>query len=201
MKKLIILILTGSFLGCNSTEKKAATETEPIGATGASKNTEAFNESFQKLLVTYYQVKDALVEYDTVKANVASRELAIFADSLKVDEISGDSAGQVKLTAGNLAGTITGSALALAGETELRDKKKEFSLISDAMYELVRTVRYDREKIFHQHCPMALNDTEEAFWLSNNSAVVNPYLGKKHPKYRDAMLACGDVADSLNFSN
>ena len=201
--KLVSLVMAGvafGFVACNNSEKKADATPETVVTPGVTKNTSAFNESFQKMLVTYYAVKDALVEYDTIKANTAARQLAVYADSLKVNEIRGDSTGDVKATAKNYAGTITGSALGLAGETELSQKKKEFSMISDAMYDLVRTVKYDKEKIYHQHCPMALNESDEAYWLSNNSAVVNPYLGKKHPKFRDAMVGCGDVTDSLDFS-
>ncbi|MEO5996430.1 MAG: DUF3347 domain-containing protein [Chitinophagaceae bacterium] len=201
MKKLIILMfIPGVFVACNNTEEKAENNPEVVAATGTTRNSDVFNESFQKMLVSYYAVKDALVEYDTIKANEAARQLAVNADSLKVNEIKNDSAGDVKKTAKDYAGTITGSALGLAGETDLANKKKEFSMISNAMYDLVRTVKYHKEKIYHQHCPMALNESDEAYWLSNNSAVVNPYLGKKHPKFRDAMLACGDVTDSLDFS-
>ena len=67
------------------------------------------------------------------------------------------------------------------------------------MYNLVRTVRYNAEVVYYQHCPMAFNDQDEAYWLSNNNEVVNPYLGKSHPKYKASMLHCGDVSDSLDF--
>jgi hypothetical protein len=43
---------------------------------------------------------------------------------------------------------------------------------------------------------MAFSDTEEAFWLSNKNQVVNPYLGSKHPTYKNKMLHCGDITDS-----
>jgi hypothetical protein len=47
---------------------------------------------------------------------------------------------------------------------------------------------------------MAFNDNETAFWLSDNREVVNPYLGKKHPKYASGMLHCGEVKDSLAYA-
>jgi hypothetical protein len=47
---------------------------------------------------------------------------------------------------------------------------------------------------------MAFNDEEEANWLSNSSKVVNPYLGKHHPKYKAGMLHCGDVVDSVDYT-
>jgi hypothetical protein len=164
-----------------------------------SKNSDAFNESFEKLLNVYFSLKQAITDYDTVKANAAARELAINAEGLKVNEIKGDTTGAIKETAKMYTGTINGSAKGLAGETDLVKKKREFQMISDALYDLSRTVKYDRMKLFHQHCPMAFNDSEEASWLSNSGEVVNPYLGSKHPKYKDKMLHCGDVTDSLDF--
>jgi Protein of unknown function (DUF3347) len=165
-----------------------------------SKNSTAFNESFEKILNTYFSLKSALIEYDTAKANAASRELIVFADSLKIDEIKGDSTGDIKKIADDLAGTISGSAKGLIGETDFIKKKREFQMMSEALYNLVRTVKYDRQKLYHQHCPMAFNDEEEAWWISNSNKIENPYMGKKHPKYKATMIECGDITDSLDFS-
>lgn len=201
MKNLLMIVLCAAFFNsCSETEKKTADTSASFVSRADSKNSAAFNDSFQKILVAYYALKDAMVEADTIKANAASRQLAVVADSLKIMEIKNDSTGNIKETAKNYTGTINGSALGLAGETDYLQKKKEFKMISDAMYDLAQAVKYDREKIYHQHCPMAINDTDEAYWLSNSSAIVNPYLGKKHPKYKSAMVECGDVADSLDFS-
>ncbi len=202
MKNFVVLMLVPTvFAACNNKGKNAENKPVIVAETARpTMNTDAFNESFKKILVTYYTLKDAMVEFDTVKANAASRELSIYSESLKINELKNDSTGDIREKAKNHAGTITGSALAFVGETEMPKKKKEFQMISDALYDLVRTVKYDREKIYHEHCPMALNDSEEAYWLSNSSAISNPYLGKKHPKYKDAMVECGDVTDSLDFS-
>ncbi|MBC7904547.1 MAG: DUF3347 domain-containing protein [Gemmatimonadaceae bacterium] len=165
-----------------------------------SKNSSAFNESFDRLLTGYFELKDALVEYDTLKANAAARNVAGYADSLQTEQITGDSTGDIQKMAADYAASISGSAKGLVGEGDLTKKKREFQMISESLYELVRTVRYDRKKLFHQHCPMAFNDDEEAYWISDNNKVVNPYLGKKHPKYKDAMLGCGDITDSLDYT-
>ncbi len=60
-------------------------------------------------------------------------------------------------------------------------------------------MRYDGDKIYHIKCPMAFGDSAEGFWLNNSPAIVNPYLGKKHPTYGAKMLGCGEVTDSLDF--
>jgi hypothetical protein len=200
MKQLLMIFLVSSVLiACNSNDKSAAeAPVEEIKPLSVSKNSEAFNTSFDKMLNAYLVVKDALVEYDTAKANAASNQLTNLADSLNVEAIKGDSTGTIISTAKNYAGTIAGSAKALVGEQDLVKKKKEFQMISDALYDLVRIVKYDGQKLYHQHCPMAFGD-EEAYWISNSNEVVNPYLGKKHSKYKDAMLHCGDVTDSLDF--
>ena len=208
MKKLLfgIVILAAIGFGVYKlafTGKKdgpAPVATEKDKPLSISKNSNIFNDSFEKMLTTYFSLKQALTDYDTAKANAAARELAMNADSLKSDEIKGDSTGAIRETAKMYAGTISGSAKGLAGETDLVKKKREFQMLSEAMYDLSRTVKYDRMKLFHQHCPMAFNDTEEAYWLSNSNEVVNPYLGSKHPKYKDKMLHCGDITDSLDFT-
>jgi Cu(I)/Ag(I) efflux system membrane fusion protein len=64
-------------------------------------------------------------------------------------------------------------------------------MISDNIYDLVRSVRYDQQIVYHQYCPMAFNDAG-AYWLSNTSDIENPYFGKK-------MLTCGEIKDSVDF--
>jgi hypothetical protein len=187
------------FIACKSDDKQAGPEEKQLALT-ISKNTEAFNQSFEKLLNGYLALENALTDYDTAKANSSAKELVALSDSLKTGEIKGDTSGAIKATAENYTGTISGSCKGLMGETDLVKKKKEFQVISDALYDLIRTVKYDRQKIYHQHCPMAFNDEEEAYWISNSNEVVNPYLGRKHPKYKESMLHCGDITDSLDFS-
>lgn len=187
-------------LACNGPEKKTAEDPAPDKLPAASKNSDAFNQKFEKLLASYYALKDAMVEYDTAAANASSRNIAGYANSLPTDEIKTDATGAVRETAKNYTGTISSAANGLLTRNTIPEKKKEFQVISDALYGLAGTVNYDRQIIYHQRCPMAFNDDTEAFWLSNNSDIVNPYLGKKHPKYKAAMIECGEVTDSLGFS-
>jgi len=196
MKKVLIAILLLAALGYggyyffgNKGGKNEEPDPKPLAV---DKNSGDFNQSYQQLLTGYYNLKDALVASDTVKANAASKELAQYADSLKVNEIMGDSTGMIKETAKTFTGTISGSAVALVQEKNIGAKRKEFEMISDALWSLTRTVRYDGEKIYYQYCPMAF-DNKGAYWLSNQSAIRNPYFG-------DEMLECGKVEDSLDYS-
>lgn len=193
---LIVFLIDKLFFS----KKPPVDNTPPQQALVISKNSEAFNISFEKLLSSYFELKDGLANYDTAQANAAAKKLVVAADSLKTSEIKGDTTGDIKKTAENFTGTISGSAKGLIGEANLDQKKREFNMISDGLYNLIRTVRYDRQKIYHQHCPMAFNDSEDGYWISTSNKIDNPYLGRKHPKYKASMETCGDVTDSLDFS-
>src|SRR5687767_13025965 len=98
MKKGILLILiiaiagaAAYFLFFNKKEKREEGEKQKPLAIGEHSN--AFGESYNMLLAAYTGVKDALVASDTAKASAAARQLIVAADSLKVNEIQGDSTG------------------------------------------------------------------------------------------------------------
>lgn len=197
MKKVLIAILLltavgygGYYFFGSKEEKSKDPDPQPLAI---AKNSGVFNESYQQLMTGYYNLKDALVASDTSKANAASKELVVYADSLRINEIIGDSTGMIKETAKTFTGTISGSAQALVKEANLEAKRKEFEMISDALWSLTRTVKYDGEKVYYQYCPMAF-DNKGAYWLSNQPVIRNPYFG-------DEMLECGKVEDSLDYRN
>jgi Protein of unknown function (DUF3347) len=169
---------------------------EPAPLTVTDKS-DSFNAAIGNLLVGYYEVKDAFVDWDVAKVDRSAVLLKSLADSLPLTQLKADST--IVQMADNYAGTISVEVTGILGEKDIAEKRKSFYVLSEALYELLRTVRYDGEVIYHQHCPMAFNDTEEAYWLSNKNQVVNPYLGNKHPKYKSGMLHCGDITDSLDF--
>lgn len=201
MKKIVIvvIVIAAIFLiarpfFCNSDGKsadKAAEDTkqQPLSI---SKNTDAFKQSFTQLLNAYNSLKDALVASDTAKASAAALVLRAAADSLKVNEIKGDSTGVIKETAQTFTSTITGSAKALAAEKDLKNKRNEFAMIADAMWSLTRTVRYSDQKLYWEYCPMAF-DNKGAYWISYEREIKNPYFGSQ-------MMNCGSVEDSLDYS-
>ncbi|HLX92270.1 MAG TPA: DUF3347 domain-containing protein [Puia sp.] len=162
------------------------------------KNTDSFTRAFSVMLDSYFALKDALVEWDITKADQEAMNLKKNADSLPVNQIKGDSS--IMLNAQNLAGSISAEVKGFEGEKNIDQKRRAFNMLTEELYNLVRNVRYDGEPIYHDRCPMAFNETEEGYWLSNSRKIVNPYLGKKHPKYNDKMVGCGEVVDSLDFS-
>ncbi|HSB94133.1 MAG TPA: DUF3347 domain-containing protein [Flavitalea sp.] len=189
LKTLAFISLFAS--ACSNSDKQPA-DVEKDQPISIGQNSGVFTESYGLLLSSYYSLKDALVASDSAKANLAASQLLVNADSLKVNEIHGDSTGVIKETAGSFTSTIHSSAEALQKETSLEEKRKEFETISDALWSLTRTVKYDGAKVYYNHCPMAF-DNKGAYWLSSSSKIENPYFGDKMPN-------CGSVEDSVNYS-
>jgi len=199
MKKFILLaivFLVAGFLAWKLLSDKPVRPSEPADKPLAiARTTGAFNDSFAVVLNSYYAVRDALVDWDTLKADQAAYALSARADSLPVQLIKADSG--IILTARSLAASLSGDAKGFAGETGIEARRHSFDLMTEELYNLLRTVRYDQGEIYHIKCPMAFSDTIPAYWLSNTSAVVNPYLGNKHPTYKAKMLHCGELVDSF----
>jgi len=199
MKKFILLaiiFLAAGFLAWKLLSDKPVRPSEPADKPLAiTSTTGAFNDSFALVLNSYYAVRDALVDWDTLKADQAAYALSARADSLPVQLIKADSG--IILTARSLAASLSGDAKGFAGETGIEARRHSFDLMTEELYNLLRTVRYDQGEIYHIKCPMAFSDTIPAYWLSNTSAVVNPYMGNKHPTYKAKMLHCGELVDSF----
>jgi hypothetical protein len=202
MKKLVLLIVVFALAGLlayklfsHKDPPVAEKKDQPLSI---GKNTGPFNMAFAGLMSDYYALKDALVDWDTAKADQEAIALAMKADSLPFKDMKADS--NLIETAQTFASGVSNEAKGFIGEASIDQKRREFNMLTDQMYNLVRTVRYDGQIIYHVRCPMAFNDSEEGFWLSDNSRIINPYLGRKHPKYKEKMVGCGEIDDSLNFA-
>ena len=189
MWKYVIYSVALFLTACGNSEQKIKIENLPQVALTQSANSDAFNLSFGKLLNDYYALKDNFVaEKDSLIAQSA-RSMMVSADSLKLGELKADSS--ILATALSYSLGISSELKGLLGEKNIIEKLKSFQIISDQLYDLIRTVKYDRSVVFHDYCPMAFND-QGANWLSNTSEIRNPYIPKK-------MITCGEVKDSIDF--
>jgi hypothetical protein len=197
MKSFWYLFLVTGLFSCGNDAKK-----KPVEANESSSNLvkPIENQSLAEKGLTpvvnaYYTLKDALIETDTLLADKSAAELLKLTDSLNISEILTDSSlvRGIEIYRGNISAETKG----LIGETNITEKRRAFSMISQNLLPLLQEVNYKATPVYQQICPMAFNDDEKAYWLSNSREIMNPYLGKKHPKYKAGMLHCGELGDSL----
>ncbi|OQP41036.1 hypothetical protein A4H97_15670 [Niastella yeongjuensis] len=189
----IILVARPFFCNGKKDDKSAGgtaeTKQQPLSI---GDNSDAFNQSYTQLLNAYNDLKDALVASDAAKATTAAQILHTAVDSLKVNEIKGDSTGVIKETAKSYTTSIADSAQALVAQKDIEGKRKIFVNIADDIWTLTRTVRYNGKKLYWEYCPMAF-DNKGAYWISYERDIRNPYFGSK-------MMTCGSVEDSIDYS-
>ena len=176
------------FAACGGADKKTS-ETKKDEPLATSKNSSEFNDKFTGLLTKYYLLKDAFAASNDTLA--AAQATALIASAGKVDLKEAKADSNITEMAQQYLASVTAEAKAMVAEPNIEEKRKSFQMISDNMYDLVRTVHFDKEIVYHQFCPMAFNDAG-AYWLSQSADIKNPYFGKK-------MLTCGEIKDSIDF--
>lgn len=191
MKKVVIslIVLIIAFLAYWKFLRQDEPSGPPPKPLEISSNSAVFTDTFQVFLKAYYNLKDAFIESDTNKINTASSLLNTQINTLNLNQVKADST--LIKTAISLKESIKAEVEALIKENDIEEKRKSFQTISDALYNLIVTIKYDKEQVYQFHCPMAFNDAG-ADWLSNTKEVRNPYFGNK-------MLKCGAMVDSIDY--
>jgi hypothetical protein len=189
---LLIIGIFVVFKFCSSKPEPVKVPEEKSVPLSISQNSGSFNESFSNLLQSYYSLKNAFINADTSKAHSAAMQLMQHADSLNIGELKGDSSGMISETAKYFAATISGSAKNIANANNTDDKLREFNMITDALWSLTRTVKYNGQKVYYQFCPLAFDNTG-GYWLSDKIDSGNPYMAQQGKD-------CSQVNDSLDYS-
>jgi predicted oxidoreductase (fatty acid repression mutant protein) len=181
----------------NKDEKTGNTGEQKAAAAVVSKHSEAFNQSVENFMNAYYTMIEGFVNWDTAIVRKESASFKVALDSFKVDELKTDSL--IYTDAKRIWNAVKAETAAIVEDNELSEQRGSLNILSQALYDLLNKVQYDKAKVYYQECPMAFNDVEKGNWLSPKSAIRNPYLGTSHPKYHSGMLKCGGTKDSVNF--
>jgi hypothetical protein len=180
------------------TRKKPDVETPQQQPLAVSQHSAAFNQAINGVLNYYYNLSEALVNWDSAAVKTQAAELKKEIDSLSFNELQKDTV--IYQTAASYKDMFQKDVNVLSGDNNLTEKRLAFNTLSQNMYDLLRTIQYDDQKVYLQQCPMAFNDTETGLWLSKSEGIRNPYLGLHHPKYKSGMLECGETKETLNFA-
>ena len=191
---LVVLGVAGYFIFKKPAPQAPEIKDQPLAI---SKNSPAFNTPFNNLLEGYYKLKDALVNWDSTGAAAFAVNLGDLAAKVPYQDLKADSG--IVMTAKSFSAEIISQAKGIAGNSPITDKRHAFYSLSESLYNLIRTVHYDQDVIYHDKCPMAFGGDQAGYWITNSREISNPYLGNKHPKYHSAMVTCGSIEDSIDF--
>ncbi|TMI62805.1 MAG: DUF3347 domain-containing protein [Bacteroidetes bacterium] len=181
----------------NKDEKTGNQGEQKAAGVVISKHSEGFNQSVESFMNAYYMMVEGFVKWDTAVVRKESAAFKTELDNFKIDELKTDSLLYTDAT--RIWNAVKAETSAIVGDNELSEQRGSLNIMSQALYELLNKIQYDKAKVYFQECPMAFNDAQAGNWLSPGSAVRNPYLGTSHPKYHSGMLKCGGTKDSVNF--
>ena len=189
MKSLIGLFLLLILWSCNGQNDKISPDsTAPRQfALVKSPNSIAFNNSFKELLNAYWGLKESVIAEKDSAMNQSARAMIQAADSLKLNEIKADS--NLIFTARTYSEGISSELIGLIGEKEMLSKRRSFQMVSDQLYDLIRTVQYDQALLFHAYCNNAFDD-QGAYWICLPNDTQNPYLPKN-------AKTCCEIKDTI----
>lgn len=201
MKKLLVLVGL-AILGTASwyiweTRKAPKDETPEQPPVAISRYSPDFIASIDTFLADYYTLSENLVRWDSAQVNGRAEELKKSLEEVDFEELEKDSL--VHQTALLYRDTLQSNLDAFLAKKDLLSKRQSFNSLSQNLYDLLRTIRYDGGTVYLQECPMAFYDTVAGIWLSRTAPIRNPYLGLYHPKYRSGMLECGETKDSIYY--
>ena len=134
------------------------------------------NDHMQHLVTDYYKIKNALIKGDSKTATEGGKDFVISFNALDKTELD-------RL----LVNKIIIDAEKIATSKSIDSQRKYFASFSDNLYQLVKKSKTKGEVIYRFHCPM-----KDAYWLSNKSAVQNPYYGSQ-------MLTCGKLTETIKY--
>lgn len=159
------------------------------------KHSETFNNAVSTSMNAYFDMSAALVDADTARVKAGAAKFTQLLDSIPMDELKKDTASIYDIAVATL-NDIKTNAQAIVTDTDIQTMRMDFKNVSENLYPFFKIINYEGENMYWQNCPMAF-DAQEANWISKSKDVVNPYLGKNHPKYKGTMLHCGSVKDTI----
>lgn len=194
---VIIAVATGVWFFLFRGKKNTHKGPKPVSM-AVSKHSEAFNKSIESLMDSYYQMNEGFVNWDINKINEQAAALKQGLDSFSLKELEKDSV-EIAQSASYFLDNARNEVQQIVGNPDIAAKRTSLNSLSDALYMMMKTVRYDRSKLYLQECPMAFGENQPGYWLSATKDVRNPYLGTQHPQYKAGMLNCGEPKDTVNF--
>jgi len=138
--------------------------------------------SIDKITAAYLNVKNALAAGNGTVAESKAKELF---DALSAQPDNGLKPDQKKLFDSYLD-KLKYDSRHISETNAVEHQREHFASLSKNLYEVLKGLKLNTSTIYMEYCPM-----KKAYWLSESSAIKNPYYNDK------MMTTCGRVAATL----
>jgi Cu(I)/Ag(I) efflux system membrane fusion protein len=193
---LLIILFAAWFLFFKTDKTSGNTASTKETSAAVKKHSDEFNQKIANMMNSYIEMKNAFVDADTAAIKLKTAQFISSTDSLNLTELQ-QKDSSLFISAQQNISDIKANAQPILKESDIQEMRHDFSMVSENLYPLLKTIGYECQKLYWQNCPMAFGDDKPANWLSNTSEILNPYLGKNNPEYKSAMLHCGENMDSI----
>ncbi len=175
----------GSMEGMNGSGESSEMDNQSHQQTTTDTSDHQHSEHLSKLIDNYLVMKEALTND---RFREAKNYLEVFkkevTESKEMNEHPEHSAMHQKHHAAMV------KAVEDASEARTIDKlRASFAEISNQLGKAVENQGFDGEDLYWQYCPMAQNQ-EGAYWLDDEKAISNPYMGQEMP-------GCGNTEKAI----
>ena len=132
----------------------------------------------------YLEIKNALATDNSKAANAAAKKFTSALKNVTTDQMD----AKQKEAWHKYGEQLHYDGDHISESTEIAHQREHFGKLSANMYTLLKAFKNNEMTLYQQYCPM-----EKKSWLSESSAIKNPYYGKKMPE-------CGVTKESFNPS-
>jgi hypothetical protein len=189
---LFLTVISAGLLACNGKDQNA-----PVKR-AKSKYSQAFNQDIDAAMNVYYNMTEAFVNWDSVAVARQGVELAQKIKKISLQEVGKDTA--LVETAITSRDNMLEDLKQITAKNDLVEKRHGLNSFTQNLYDFLRAIQYDENKLYLDKCDMAFNDNDPGLWISRNDTIRNPYMGLHHPHYGKAMIDCGENKSTIDFT-
>ena len=137
--------------------------------------------SINTVLKSYLDIKNALAADNSKAANEAAKNFTIALKAVPAGQMDGN---QKKIWE-QYAEKLRYDGEHINESTAIAHQREHFGSLSSNLFAVLKAFKDNDLIVYKQYCPMAKQS-----WISESSAIKNPYLGKKMPD-------CGVTKETL----
>lgn len=144
---------------------------------------------FKDVVNSYLRLEDALTKDQADEATMAAKYLYNAIEEAPMAKMTADQ-HKVWMTYHEKLGY---DAEHIKGTDDIDHQREHFVSLSSNMFNLLKGLKINIVDLYYQYCPMA-NEGKGAYWVSQQSEIDNPSMGKKMP-------SCGSTKETLKAKN